>query len=220
MIRNKNPEVVVSDEHRKYQWNPALEEIREELTFLKTVRGGRLKNLKYKLQHPQEFLPRSRSSSRSRDHSTPSSPGGDDGSASPQPPGTPDSRSRRRTRSRSSSAFGPAAAMAGVVAGSVAGWSPIERPHDDSDSAKFPTNSPHGGLDSQDGIEVHPDTSEDDRVVRDYSPAALKSPPSQNPDLIPFFENAPPERAPSSHSKRPSSRRSHSSQTPSQTGHR
>ncbi|MCJ1338177.1 hypothetical protein MMC09_003462 [Bachmanniomyces sp. S44760] len=133
MISKKGtPKVFVSDEEQHYQWNPALEEIRQELTFLKKLRGGRLNALKYKLYHPREtLLPRSRSGSRSRASSVPQTPTGDDNvnnGGSPIPP-TPESRrsiGRRRGRSRSNSAFGPAAAMAGVIAGSIAGWSPVE----------------------------------------------------------------------------------------------
>lgn len=212
--RKKGPEVVVSDEDRRFEWNPALEEIRDQLTFLHTVRGGRLRNLKHKLQHPQQLLPRSRSGSRSRDDSVPSTPVGETGGISPQP-ATPESRSRKRTRSRSNSAFGPAAAMAGVVAGSIAGWSPIERAPDKNDSAGFNSSSPHGGLDNQEGIEIHPDTAADERLVGDYL-STSKTPPSQNPDLIPYFEHAPPARAPSSRSRRSTSGRSRSSQSQSQ----
>ncbi|KAJ5166831.1 ATPase P-type K/Mg/Cd/Cu/Zn/Na/Ca/Na/H-transporter [Penicillium canariense] len=215
----KGPELVVSDEDRRYEWNPALEEIRDQLQFLKAVRGGRLRHLRHKLQNPQEFLPRSRSGSRSRESSAPPTPNGDNGSPPPGP-STPESRSRRNTRSRSNSTFGPAAAMAGIVAGSIAGWSPIERNHDEADSIMFSTSAVHGGLDQQQGIEIHPDTAPDDRVVSEYS-ANSKTPPSQNPDLIPFFEHAPPatattERAPSSRSRRSLSQRSRSSQSHSQ----
>lgn len=207
--RDKGPELVISDEDRNYEWNPALEEIRDQLAFIKRVRGGRLRHIRHKLQHPQEFLPRSRSGSRSRDSSpSPPTPNGDNDNGSP----TPESRSRRSTRSRSNSTFGPAAAMAGIVAGSIAGWSPIERSHGEADSVTFPTTGgPHGGLDREQGIEVHPDTAADDRVLNEYSPNS-KTPPSQNPDLIPFFEHAPPtDRAPSSRGRRSLSQRSRSS---------
>ena len=61
---------MVEDDERLQQWNPALEGIREELTFLRKVRGGRMSELAYKLQNPKEmFLPRSRSESRSRSRS-------------------------------------------------------------------------------------------------------------------------------------------------------
>ncbi|CAG8427274.1 unnamed protein product [Penicillium salamii] len=217
--RDKGPELVISDEDRNYEWNPAIEEIRDQLAFIKRVRGGRLRHIRHKLQHPQEFLPRSRSGSRSRDSSSPPTPNEDienEGSQSPQPM-TPESRSRRNTRSRSNSAFGPAAAMAGIVAGSIAGWSPIERGHGEADSITFPTTGgPYSGLDREQGIEVHPDTAADERILSDYS-ATSKTPPSQNPDLTPFFEHAPSERAPSSRGRRSLSQRSRSSLSQSQS---
>ncbi|CAI7631778.1 unnamed protein product [Penicillium bialowiezense] len=211
--RDKGPELVISDEDRNYEWNPALEEIRDQLAFIKRVRGGRLRHIRHKLQHPQELLPRSRSGSRSRDSSSPPTPNEEiENGDSPTPqPMTPESRSRRNTRSRSNSAFGPAAAMAGIVAGSIAGWSPIERGHGEAESITFPTTGgPYSGLDREQGIEVHPDTAADERILSDYS-ATSKTPPSQNPDLIPFFEHAPSERAPSSRGRRSLSQRSRSS---------
>ncbi|KAJ5082654.1 ATPase P-type K/Mg/Cd/Cu/Zn/Na/Ca/Na/H-transporter [Penicillium argentinense] len=216
--RNKKggPELVISDEDRRYEWNPALEEIRDQLAFIKSVRGGRLRHIRHKLQHPQELLPRSRSGSRSRESSAPPTPNGDEGSPTPQP-ASPESRSRRNTRSRSNSTFGPAAAMAGIVAGSIAGWSPIDRGNDEADSIAFPPTGPHGGLDHQPGIEIHPDTAADDRILGEYSHDP-KNPPSQQPDLTPFFEHAPPapsERAPSSRGRRSMSNRSRSSHSQS-----
>lgn len=210
--RDKGPELVISDEDRHYEWNPALEEIRDQLAFIKRVRGGRLRHIRHKLQHPQELLPRSRSGSRSRDSSSPPTPNEDNDNGSPTPqPMTPESRSRRNTRSRSNSAFGPAAAMAGIVAGSIAGWSPIERGHGEADSMTFPTTGgPYSGLDREQGIEVHPDTAADERILSSHS-VNSKTPPSQNPDITPFFEHAPSERAPSSRGRRSLSQRSRSS---------
>ncbi|KAL4939963.1 hypothetical protein BDV06DRAFT_27589 [Aspergillus oleicola] len=215
--RKKRPELIVSDEDRRFEWNPALEEIRDQLRFFKSLRGGRMRNLAHKLQHPQEFLPRSRSGSRSRENSVPGTPVGDSSDGTPPLPATPDSRSRTRTRSRSNSAFGPAAAMAGVIAGSIAGWSPIERPAE-GETFKFDFNN-NGGFNRQPGIEVHPDTAPDDNIVGEYS-LASSTPPSQNPDLIPFFEHAPPSLEPSSRSRRSRSRSNQStshSQTHSRT---
>jgi Ca2+-transporting ATPase len=65
--KHMSPTLVVEDDQEVQRWNPGLEEIRDELTFLKKLRGGRMSELAYKLQHPREsFLPRSRSASRSR----------------------------------------------------------------------------------------------------------------------------------------------------------
>ena len=173
-IRKATPKLLVSDEERQSEWNAALEEIREELTFMKMLRGGRLNVLRYKLQHPVEaFLPRSRSGSsrsRSRTNSLPQTPTGEPGvgdSGSIQVPPTPESRrsaSRRSPRSRSNSAFGPAAAMAGLVAGSVAGWSPIGRRSEDGNSMRFSQSDGRSQLDGHEDTEVHPGASSHDLV--------------------------------------------------------
>ena len=184
-IRKAKPKLLISDEERQYEWNAALEEIREELTFLKKVRGGRLNLLRYKLQHPVEaFLPRSRSGSsrsRSRTNSLPQTPTGEqvvgDAGSSHVPP-TPESRrsaSRRSPRSRSNSAFGPAAAMAGIVAGSVAGWSPIGRRSEDGSSMRFSQSDGRSQLDGHDGTEVPPATSSHDLVPSNNNHSHLRA---------------------------------------------
>ena len=192
--RKAAPQLLVSDEEQQYQWNPALEDIKEELTFLKMVRGGRLNVLKYKLQHPKEFLPRSRSASRSRASSMPQTPVNEQASEagtvgtgnSPAPP-TPESRrslQRRRARSRSNPTFGPAAAMAGIVAGSIGGWSPVERRDGDS-FARFPMQD-RSDLEGHPGVELHPATRPDDPVLADTEPGT--KPPSQDPSNRPVFD--------------------------------
>ena len=167
--RRAKPKLMITDEEGHFEWNPALEEIREELTFLKMLRGGRLTVLRYKLQHPREMLlPSSRSGSthsRSRTNSLPTTPGGEpagnDAAAGPQPPATPESRrstNKRVGRSRSNSHFAPAAVMAGVVAGSVAGWSPIGK-RDEEGQGGFSQTDGKSRLEGQEGVEVHPETS-------------------------------------------------------------
>jgi Ca2+-transporting ATPase len=59
--------------------------------------------------------------------------------------GTPDSRtngdagSPRHSleRSRSNTALGPAAVMAGIVAGSIGGWSPVKRANGDEETERL-----------------------------------------------------------------------------------
>lgn len=179
--RKRTPEVVVSDDD--YYWNQGLLEIRDELAFLRKVRGGRLSAIKFKVQHPREIFTRSRSS-----HSLPGTPNNgqaDDGSQAPPTP-----NSRRRTRSRSNSAFGPATVMAGIVAGSVAGWSPIDRSNNDNDSIKFSRNATKQDLESQDGISVHPDTKSIDPILT-HDANDYRGPPSQNTETTPNFNVGP-----------------------------
>lgn len=194
-VRKAAPKVLVSDEERQFEWNPALESIREELTFMKMLRGGRLNVLKYKLQHPVEtLLPRSLSRdgstrSRSRTNSIPQTPTNEQSdAASGQPPRTPDSRRSpgRRPRSRSGSAFGPAAAMmaTGIVAGSIAGWSPIGPANQLSEEDSRFSQAGRSQLEGEEGVEVHPDTSKDDPVITKESEAS-GGPPSQVPGIRP-----------------------------------
>ena len=210
------PQLVVSDEERQAQYNP-FEEIRQELTFMKKVRGGRLHGFVYNLQHPREALSRSRSGSRSQLNSMPQTPngehGGGDFSGGPAPL-TSESRrsgSRRLDRSRSNSAFGPAAAMAGIVAGSIGGWSPINRPADDNHSAFTLARSDAGDPESSEitpspktddknirnrsGSNVSPSAPRaDDKSIRNRSGSNISS--GKNPEMTPMSRGslAPPER--------------------------
>lgn len=167
----KGPELTISDEGEHFRFPQPLADIKEELSFLKKVKGGRLNNLKFAMQQTREnFLPRSRSGSHSRTNSIPQTPTGgefqqEDNLTSPHP--TPDSRKRgRSTRSRSNSALGATTVMAGIIAGSVAGWSPIERSQGDSDSIRF-SRSPlrRTDLENLDDVEAHPTTKTDDPVI-------------------------------------------------------
>lgn len=197
--KKPSPKLIVEDDDDQIQqWNPALEEIRDELTFLKKVRGGRMSELAYKLQHPrQTFLPRSRSPSRSREEprlELPQTPTGQEAAVVELVEGSPKTpeKNRRRARSSSNSVFGPAAAMAGIIAGSVAGgWSPRERGPEEMESIHFTRSRSASGVEGTKGIEIHPDTKQDDPVfATDFQRS--KVPPSQRADLAPHFDHAPP----------------------------
>lgn len=145
---SKVPGVTISDDEEQFAAYPAaLADVRDELAWLKRVKGGRLNNLKFAMQHPREtFLPKkspvpSREHSRSNSiHRIPQTPTREDSYGSVAP--TPDSRRRSRsTRSRSNSALGAATVMTGIVAGSIgAGWSPIDR-RGEPDFGQFPRPS-------------------------------------------------------------------------------
>lgn len=126
---HKVPGLTVSDEEMDMYPEP-LADVRDELNFLRRMKGGRLNNLKFAIQHPKEtIMQRSRSPSHSRSNSikAPQTPIQDDIVVSPV--ATPDSRRRSRSnRSRSNSALGAPTVMAGIVAAGVAaGWQPAPR---------------------------------------------------------------------------------------------
>lgn len=136
-----SPRVAICDEEEHFRMPDPLEEVKEELSFLKRVKGGRLNNLRFAIQDKRDqWLTRSRSGSRSRNNSTPQTPNPesqqDNNSIYTQ--NTPESRRRTRSnRSRSNSALGATAVMAGIIAGSVAGWSPIDRAVKEEGSPRY-----------------------------------------------------------------------------------
>ncbi|KAK9233947.1 hypothetical protein V1525DRAFT_107064 [Lipomyces kononenkoae] len=99
----------------KYEWNPAIEKVRQELLFLKRIRGGRLNELKFKPAAMYKQWKESRSNSTS---------------LSPMERRS-NSGSFARVRSRGSS-IGALAMVPSIVGGAVAGWSPVERPEGSS----------------------------------------------------------------------------------------
>lgn len=203
--RKNNNKVVVTDEENPFEFNEALYDIKQELAFIRKYKGGRLNALKFAVSHPKEALLHSRSPSRSRASSSlPRTPNNElsdneDGqSQSPAPP-TPDSR-RKRGRSRSNSAFA-GAAMAGIVAGSIAGgWSPIDR---ETDSLRFSRDRSKSDLSREVRIDAHPDTRKSDQVVIAEDPVeeAGGHPPSQATQTTPQFGYGPYGGEPSNTSK-------------------
>jgi len=185
----KGPELTISDEEQQFHFPKPLSDVKEELSFLKKVKGGRLNNLKFKMQDARDnWLPRSRSGSRSRSNSslpqTPNNGEVQDDSFNTQPPQpTPESRKRGRSnRSRSNSALGATTVMAGIIAGSIAGWSPIERGYGDNESMRFSRSQGRSELESRDDVEIHPDTKQDDPIITE-NPHDLGLPPSQVADV-------------------------------------
>ena len=189
--RNK---VQVDDEENPGNFHDALYEIRDDLAWIKKYKGGRLNSLKFTLQHPKEAFMHSRSPSRSRASSslprTPNNEMADDqrSGTSPAHP-TPESKQRHRgRRSRSNSAYA-ATAMAGIVAGSIAGgFSPIERREGDTDSLRFSRFRSKSDLSKELRKEAHPETKADDPIiVKDPEESAGNLPPSQSAETTPDF---------------------------------
>ncbi|RCI10110.1 hypothetical protein L249_8456 [Ophiocordyceps polyrhachis-furcata BCC 54312] len=131
-LRNRGrtvPGLTVSDEEMG-QYPKPLAELRDELKFIRRMKGGRLNNLRFKIQQHTETVlrQRSRSPSHSRSDSTKTAAGREEGGG-----GGIESDLKQRwgggsTRSRSNSALGAPTVMAGIVAAGVAaGWSPTGR---------------------------------------------------------------------------------------------
>lgn len=86
--------------------------------------------------------------------------------------------------------------MAGIIAGSVAGWSPIGRRDEDTSTA-FSEERGRSELEARQGAEVHPGTSADDPIIA-QNPQQNKDPPSQVPELNPAIGPSwtPPDKGP------------------------
>ncbi len=170
---SKVPGVTVSDEERFDFYPEPFADVRDELAFLKRVKGGRLNNLKFAMKHPKEYI-KARSPSHSRENSRTNSisinrasqtPTREDSMNSHSGVPTPDSRRRSRSmRSRSNSALGAATVMSGIVAGSIAaGWSPIDR-RGEADFGQFPPRYAHG-QGSQSDSQPSQQTTQHDAVL-------------------------------------------------------
>lgn len=129
----RKPQLQVEDEETgQFNFPQPLADVKEELSFIKKMKGGRVNNLKFRVEQAKEnFRTRSRSGSRSRASTSPQTPAGEE--ADVVPPPTPEATKGGRSksnRSRSNSALGATAVMAGIVAGSIGGWagSPVDRP--------------------------------------------------------------------------------------------
>ncbi|KAI1100796.1 calcium-translocating P-type ATPase [Jackrogersella minutella] len=173
------PGLTVSDEERFNDYPEVLADVRDELAFLKKLKGGRLNNLKFAVRHPREtFISRTRSPSHSRSNSIriPQTPTREDSFSSPSPAPTPDSRKRSRSmRSRSNSALGAPTVMAGIIAGSVAaGWSPIERSGDRDfmQPPPRPTPSPLSTRENSE-LEPAPALTEEPLSIEDPGPSTV-----------------------------------------------
>ncbi|CAJ2505046.1 Uu.00g124400.m01.CDS01 [Anthostomella pinea] len=188
--KSRLPGFTVSDEERFDAYPEVLSDVRDELAFLKRLKGGRLNNLRFAVKHPRDFMAKTKSPSHSRSNSmrAPQTPTGEDSFGTPSPAPTPDSRKRSRSmRSRSNSALGAPTVMAGIIAGSVAaGWSPIEKSGErDFSQPLRPTPSPlaHNELEPSPALTEEPTEMEESRAA-DVPRLSVPQPPSHKPKSI------------------------------------
>lgn len=194
---SKKPKFTVQDEEQQFYFPAPLQEVKEELSFMRKFKGGRLNNLKFAMAHPVEAVMHTRSRSGSRSGSLPQTP--TEGVSREnstrdvnrdEAPRTPESARRSRDRrSRSNSALGATAVMAGIIAGSVAGWSPIDRREGENDSIRFSRSRGRNELEHMDGVEVHPQTEPNATVIVE-EPRSIEGPPSQVDDITPAVKAA------------------------------
>ena len=74
--------------------------------------------------------------------------------------------------------------MAGVVAGSIAGWSPIGK-RDEEGSAGYSQSDGRSQLEGEEDVEIHPGTSSEDPIITRGNTNEMQGPPSQVPGMTP-----------------------------------
>jgi Ca2+-transporting ATPase len=148
MSKKENSNIYVHNQDR-FQWNDGIEAVRDELAFLKMVRGGRLNQLKFSRQNVKQSFSHifRRGAPEGEIHTA------EDGTLPPPSPS-----SQRRRRSRSNSAFAAAAMVPSIVAGSIGGWSPIEKPSEEG-VIRLPSRG-----ESQDGTLAPPSLNPNDNI--------------------------------------------------------
>ncbi|EEY22033.1 plasma membrane calcium-transporting ATPase [Verticillium alfalfae VaMs.102] len=175
--KESGPKLTVDDEEFG-QYPEALADVRDELTFLKRMKGGRLNNLKFAVQHPREtFVTYSRSPTHSRSNSVinpapPATPPRQASISEAPPAPTPESRRRSRSnRSRSNSALGAPTVMAGLIAAGVAAnWTPNDPRRNRSDAGL--AGESREGISRQNSTSGHVSIQEEGHEVE--CPAAAK----------------------------------------------
>jgi len=162
--QKKRRSTIIDEERVTEAWNPAIEHVRDDLIFIKSLRskrrlgtiGNPKKAIRLFVPKSKEKEPRDDSSSSRR----PSTPG-ERSSGSPSP--SPSPSSRKRHRSRSNSGFHSAAMVPGLVATSMM-WSPVS-PSTEGRNPEFPLTLNREDLEKVEGIELHRDTDPKDPIV-------------------------------------------------------
>ncbi|KAL1898357.1 plasma membrane calcium [Ceratocystis pirilliformis] len=133
---SRAPGLTVSDEETFQQFPPEYQDVRDELEFIKKVKGGRLTNLKFAIAHPRQRFAHSRNSSRSRMSSatvtqvqsemtspppaTQQAAASKSGTAAGENAAVPSPETSHRLRARTNSTLGAPSVMAGIVAAGIA----------------------------------------------------------------------------------------------------
>lgn len=178
ILEHKRKTTIIDEEKVTDEWNPAIDDVRDDLLFIKSLRSKRRLGT---IGNPKKAIRRLIPSSSSKDDTSshqrrPSTPGLSEGPPSP----TPSPSDSRRSRSRSNSAFRPAAMVPALVATSML-WSPSS-PSEAKSGELFPVTMSREALEKVEGLEFHKDTDPNDPIVGEeaavYNPLEAKRPHS------------------------------------------
>ena len=176
LLERKRKTTIIDEERVTEEWNPAIDDVRDDLMFIKSLRSKRRLGT---IGNPKKAMRRLIPSSSSKDDASshqrrPSTPRLSEGPPSP----SPSPSDSKRSRSRSNSAFRPAAMVPALVATSIM-WSPSS-PSESRGAELFPTTMSREALEKVEGLEFHKDTDPNDPIVGEeaaiYSPLETKRP--------------------------------------------
>jgi P-type Ca2+ transporter type 2C len=181
LLQKKRKTTVIDEERVAEEWNPAIESVRDDLIFIKSLRSKRrLGSIGNPKRAIRKFIPTKEPKEPKDDASSsrrPSTPG-ERTSASPSP--SPSPSGRKRQRSRTNSGFHSAAMVPGLVATSMM-WSPVS-PATEGRAPEFPVTMKREDLEKVEGVELHKDTDPNDPVVGEeaapFSPLEDRRPSS------------------------------------------
>jgi len=178
LLEHKRKTTIIDEEKVTDEWNPAIDDVRDDLMFIKSLRSKRRLGT---IGNPRKAIRRLIPSSSTKDDTSShrrrsSTPGLSEGPPSP----SPSPSDSKRSRSRSNSAFRPAAMVPALVATSML-WSPSS-PSEAKSAEAFPVTMSREALEKFEGLEFHKDTDPNDPIVGEdaavYSPLETKRPHS------------------------------------------
>jgi Ca2+-transporting ATPase len=181
ILEPRRKATIIDEENIIDEWNPAIDDVRDDLMFIKKLRSKRrLGSLGNPKKAIRRLLPSSSRPESPVYQRRPSTAGGSDkGTPSPSP--SPSPSGSRRQRSRSNSALGAAAMVPALVATSMM-WSPSSPV--DAKTHDFTMN--RQDLENFEGVELHKDTDPQDPIIGDdavaFNPLEINRPRSPADD--------------------------------------
>ena len=175
LLVRKRKTAIIDEERFTEEWNPVIDEVRDELWFIKTVRNKRrLGSIGVPKRAIRMFIPNLKDDSSSQQR--PSTPGSSNsGPSSP----SPSASERRKGHSRSSSTIKPATMVPALVATSMM-WTPSSPATEARAAGAFSMPMNREDLENTEGVEFHKDTDPNDPIIGEeaasYNPLELNRP--------------------------------------------
>jgi P-type Ca2+ transporter type 2C len=161
LLNRRKRTTVIDEEKVTDEWNPAIDEVRDDLIFIKSLRSKRrLGSIGNPKKAIRRLIPTKEPKDESGHRRRPSTPGQSD-TTPPSP--SPSPNGSKRSRERSNSGFKSATMVPGLVATSMM-WSPSS-PSESKSADLFPVTMSREDIEKVEGVELHKDTDPNDPIV-------------------------------------------------------